>query len=78
MLIENQRNRELAGELASLTGEAPAEAVERALKERIERERRRAEERGALRSIAKQFRDAAPAGLSSDHSFLYDELGLPK
>lgn len=78
MLIENQRNRELAGELASLMGEAPAEAVEKALQERIERERRRAEERRALRSIAKQFRDAAPVGLSSDHSFLYDEFGLPK
>ena len=73
----------LAGELASLTGETIPEAVTVALKERLERERRKrnVEERlQAMRAIsqrtARMLRDGPSAVEHGD--LLYDEHGLPK
>jgi antitoxin VapB len=76
--IDNPRAHELASELAALTGESLDRAVTKAIEERLERERKRREDIEALREIAKRFKEAAPPGLTSDHSFLYDEYGLPK
>jgi hypothetical protein len=78
MKLENPRADELVAQLSALTGEDPGDVVIKALEQRLRQERQRAQQRQALRSIAKQFRDAAPLGLNSDHSFLYDEFGLPK
>ena len=80
---ENNEIRRLAGELANLTGETVDEAVNVALKERLERVKheRSVEERlQAIRAIskrtAKMLRDGPPA---VDHGdLLYDERGLPK
>jgi hypothetical protein len=78
MLIENQRTHQLAGELSSLTGETPAQATEKALEERIERERDRQRLIEDLKSIARDYHRSAGPGSSSDHRWLYDEFGLPK
>ena len=78
MPVQNSRADELAAELSALTGEDPREVVVTSLERRLKQERRKAEVRQALRDISKQFRDGAPPDLSSDHSFLYDEFGLPK
>jgi antitoxin VapB len=81
--IKDSEAHRLAGELARLTGESMTRAVTEAIRERLERERRR---RGA-RSLSAELlaigrRCAAhisrPAH-SSDHAdLLYDERGLPK
>lgn len=80
---ENNEIRRLAGELANLTGETVDEAVNVALKERLERVRheRSVEERlRRMRAItertARMLRDGPSA---VDHGeLLYDERGLPK
>ena len=80
---ETDEIRRLAGELASLTGETVDEAVNVALRERLERVRheRSVEERlRRMRAIsqrtARMLRDGPPA---VDHGdLLYDEHGLPK
>ena len=80
---ENDEIRRLAGELANLTGETVDEAVNVALRERLERVRheRSVEERlQAIRAIsqrtASMLRDGPSAVEHGD--FLYDERGLPK
>lgn len=84
--IDSAEANELADELARLTGEPVAEAVTRALRERIERSRRSGppaelrtvEERiRAIEHIREQGRKFREKGLSSDHDWLYDEDGLP-
>jgi len=81
--IKDPEAHRLAGELARLTGETMTRAVTEAIRERLERERRRS----AARSVAAELltigrRCAAhmpqPA-TSSDHGdLLYDDHGLPK
>jgi antitoxin VapB len=81
--IRNPEAHELATELARLTGESMTKAVTEAIRERLERERRR---RGAQDLSAELLaigrRCAAhmrPPIHSSDHGdLLYDEQGLPK
>ena len=80
---ENDEILQLAGELASLTGETIPEAVTVALRERLERVRheRSVEERlRNLRAISlrtsRMLRDGPSAVEHGD--FLYDERGLPK
>jgi antitoxin VapB len=81
--IKNPEAHELAGELARLTGESMTKAVTEAIRERLERERRR---RGAQNLSAELLaigrRCAAhmrPPFHSADHEdLLYDEQGLPK
>ena len=80
---ENDEMLRLAGELASLTGETVDEAVNVALRERLERVRheRSVEERlQRIRAIsqrtARMLRDGPSAVEHGD--FLYDERGLPK
>lgn len=81
--LENNEILRLAGELADLTGETVDEAVNVALKERLERVRheRSVEERlqrmqAISQRTAKMLRDGPSA---VDHGdLLYDERGLPK
>ena len=72
----------MASQLAELTGESLTAAVTEAVRERLERQtraRNRDERLNRVREIAadirKQLRQPLP---SSDHSWLYDENGLPR
>ena len=81
--IENEETCRLAGELAGLTGETMTGAVTTALRERLERERRR---RGAdalareLHAIGQRCAGLLGPGPSAvgHGDLLYDERGLPK
>ncbi|MBW4092982.1 MAG: type II toxin-antitoxin system VapB family antitoxin [Proteobacteria bacterium] len=71
----------LAAELAGLTGESLTTAVTAALRERLERERRERDietRLARLREITADIRRHMEPGASSDHSWLYDENGLPR
>jgi antitoxin VapB len=77
--IKNERVEKLARRLAQTTGETMTGAIERALEERLERvcgndtpeERLR-----RIREITSKL-PPPPPGVTSDHSDLYDENGLP-
>ena len=81
--INREQARRLAEELARLTGESLTEAVAEAIRERLERERRRragdalsAELLAIGRRCAAHMRQPAH---SSDHGgMLYDAQGLPE
>lgn len=81
--IKDNETRRLAGELARLTGETMTSAVTAALRERLEREKRR---RGVdalareLHAIGQRCASLLGPGLSAvEHgNLLYDERGLPK
>lgn len=71
--------------LVELTGESPAEAVAKAVGERLERlERPRAPKRSneemlqTLRDIQGRMRDFPEEYRTSNHDDLYDEHGLPR
>ncbi len=72
----------LASELAALTGESLTAAVTAALRERLERERRERDietRLTRLREITADIRRHMATPLpGSDHSWLYDERGLPR
>ena len=78
--IVDEETCRLASELAELTGEAVAEAVAVAVKERVERERAVAERFRKIMAISERsaalFRETGP--LPDHGEFLYDERGLPK
>jgi antitoxin VapB len=80
MNIKNERVERLARELAKETGETITSAIQHALEMRLERVRKG-------RDIERRKRDLdeflaklppPPPGVTSDHSDLYDEWGLPK
>ena len=81
--IKNDETCRLAGELARLTGETMTGAVTAALRERLEREKRR---RGAdalareLHAIGQRCASLlGPGPSATEHGdLLYDERGLPK
>jgi antitoxin VapB len=80
--IKSEDAYRLASELAELTGESLTTAVTTALRERLEREQaarnrgaRMARVRGITAEIRRNMREPLP---SSDHSWLYDEDGLPR
>ena len=79
--IKSEDARRLAAELAELTGESLTAAVTAALRERLERERaarnrdaRMARVRAITADIRHNLRHPLP---TSDHSWLYDDRGLP-
>ena len=81
--IKSEDAYRLAAELAALTGESLTTAVTEALRERLDRERRRRDRTlklGRLAALAAEtrasLRTGAPPRDASD--FLYDELGLPQ
>ncbi len=70
----------LASELASLTGESMTDAVLRAIREKLDRERKerdREERVKRILALAQEIRDHVEPGTTSDHSWLYDENGFP-
>jgi antitoxin VapB len=80
MIIKSDEAHRIAKEIANHTGESMTAAVLIALRERLERLRRQAsfEERKArVDEIIRRSGPTAP-GVTSDHSDLYDEMGLPK
>jgi antitoxin VapB len=80
MNIKNDEVQRLAREVARETGETMTAAIQHALEERLVR-LRRAREIGEKKRRIKELLNSlppAPPGLTSDHSDLYDEWGLPK
>jgi antitoxin VapB len=78
--IKNGEARELATELAGLTGESLTLAVTLALRERLARERRRRRldlVAARLMKIGSQYAALADTGRSPDETLGYDEHGLP-
>lgn len=78
--IKNERVEKLAKEVAGETGETLTGAIQVALEERLARLHRNRdieERRRRIREIVESF-SPVPEGVTSDHSDLYDEWGLPK
>ena len=78
--IKNSETCRLAEELAELTAENKTEAVTVALRERLERERRRRDKLAAdLRAIGQRCAALARSGPSAIEigAYLYDERGVP-
>jgi len=81
LVVESAEAARLAEELAALTGEDVADAVVRALIERIERTRPAADSSITVEEILEVGRRCAarlrPPFHSSDHADLYGNDGLP-
>jgi antitoxin VapB len=78
--IKNETVERLAREIAAETGESLTSAIQHALEERLARLRSDedfAVKKARVREILKRS-GPTPPGLTSDHSDLYDEWGLPK
>jgi antitoxin VapB len=80
--IKSENTHRLARELARLTGESMTAAVDKAVRERLERVRG-AERTGLAERLLKIGKECAPLlkepYRSADHGeLLYDEKGLPK
>lgn len=80
MNIKSERAHELAKRIARRTGTSITAAVEDALKEKLERLEQEANADAKYRRIRELIDSLPPPppGLTSDHSDLYDEWGLPK
>ncbi len=81
--IKNEETCQLAGELASLTGETMTGAITIALRERLEREKRERSFEARLQRIRaiteRTSRMVRQGSTAIDHGeLLYDERGLPK
>lgn len=79
--IKDAETDRLAREVAAMTGETITAAVRTALLERKQRLaaiRPQPIDREALEAILQRVAAVKPADLTSDHSDLYDEFGLPK
>lgn len=79
MNIESKRAQALAEELARRTGQSITAVVESALQEKLARVERTSNAEAKFQRI-KQFVEGLPPpppGLTSDHSDLYDDDGLP-
>lgn len=80
MNIKNERVERLAKELAAVTGQSITGAIEQALNSELQRIRRNDDfetRKARVEEILRRSGPTAP-GLTSDHSDLYDERGLPK
>jgi antitoxin VapB len=78
--IRNQETEKLASDLAALTGESKTEAVTKALKDRLDRMKRRRARRclaDRLDEIAKHCAALPRLDRRSPDEILYDEHGLP-
>ena len=79
MNIKSERAHQMAKRLAQQTGTSVTAAVETALEEKLARLEGATDAEAKFQRI-KQFVDAlppAPPGMTSDHSDLYDDDGLP-
>jgi antitoxin VapB len=79
MNIKNPTVERLAKELAAETGETMTSAIQIALEERLERLRRERDVAEKIRRIDEIVSRSGPTppGVTSDHSDLYDDDGLP-
>jgi len=80
MNIKNEQVQRLAKQLAAETGETMTSAIQHALEKRLERlkrERDVAEKKRPIQELLDSL-PPPPPGVTSDHSDLYDEWGLPK
>jgi antitoxin VapB len=80
MNIKSERAHQMAKRLSRRTGMTVTAVVESALEEKLARLERSMDAEAKYQRI-KQFVDALPApppGLTSDHSDLYDDDGLPE
>jgi antitoxin VapB len=79
--IKNPEAHELAAELARVTGESMTKAVTAAIRERLEREKRRRDEDKLFAELMEIAEQCAAYPRRDDRSledFLYDERGLPR
>ena len=79
--IKSPEAHELAAELARLTGESMTQAVTEALRERLEREKRKRDEDRLFAELMEIAEQCAAYPRRDDRSleeFLYDERGLPR
>lgn len=79
MKIKSERAHQMAKRLARQTGTTVTAAVENALEEKLARLGRSMDAEAKFQQI-KRFVEALPPpppGLTSDHSDLYDDDGLP-
>ena len=77
--IKNGEVHRLARELANRTGVSMTAAIEAALREKLDR-LEKARDKAAVIARVKQIIEESgptPPGLTSDHSDLYDDDGLP-
>jgi len=80
MNIKNERVEKLAKQLATETGQTITGAIEQALTGELKRLRLNddyATRKARVEEILKRSGPTAP-GITSDHSDLYDDVGLPK
>ena len=79
--IKNEETHRLAAQLAELTGETMTKAVTLALKERLEREKKRRHRTGVATALMKIAQRCAARPIldprSPDDILGYDEQGLP-
>lgn len=80
MNIKSAEAHALAKKIASQTGESLTSAVVVALRERLERIERERNVQEKIRRIDEILARSGPTppGATSDHSDMYDEMGLPK
>jgi antitoxin VapB len=79
--IKSPQAHELAAELARLTGESMTKAVTEAIRERLERERRKRDEDKLFAELMEIAEQCAAYPRRDDRSLeelLYDERGLPR
>ena len=77
--IKNDRVHELARILSQATGKTMTAVIEEALEEKLSRLERDREMPGKVAWLEARLEELGPPppGLTSDHSDLYDEDGLP-
>jgi len=78
--IKNDEAHEMAVELARLTGESMTKAVSQAIREKLDRERRRQGTHALARELLEIGRRCAAHGRRDTRShgeFLYDDQGMP-
>ena len=77
--IKNDRVHELARILSQATGKTLTAVVEEALEDKLTRFERDREMPGKIAWLEARLKELGPPppGLTSDHSDLYDEHGLP-
>ncbi len=79
--IKSDHAYAVANKLSELTGQSLTTVVTLALDQLLEREsqsRDKAARLARLRELADQIAARMEPGMTSDHSWLYDENGLPK
>ena len=79
--IKNEDARHMAMQLARLTGESMTQAVTEAIRERLEREKRKRGRSGVARKLMSIGRRCASRPLTDSRppdEILYDEHGLPR